>query len=85
MSEPTPVKPQLTFRDEDVKNLRNFLEFVRDHATFKMDMEDSILLGRYVAWMQQHIKRVHDHVMELVQVIEPVAKQPAKSSKAKAE
>jgi hypothetical protein len=64
-------KPQLTFSDSDVKNLKAFLEFIRDNATFKTSLEEALLLTRYVQFMQSHIRKVHDHVMELVQVIEP--------------
>jgi hypothetical protein len=71
--------PQLTFTDSDVKNLRSFLELVRDKATFSVNMEDSILLARHIAFMQQHIKQVHDHVMELVRVVEPAKAEPKKT------
>jgi hypothetical protein len=62
--------PPPTFRDEDVKNLKGFLEFVRDKASFKVDLEECLMVNKYVAFMQGHIRKVNDHVMELVRVIE---------------
>ena len=73
---------QLTFTEEDVKNLKTFLEFLRDHASFKVDLEEALRLGKYVAFMHAHMRKVNDHVMELVKVHEaPPAE--AKSKKAK--
>lgn len=76
---------QITFKDDDVKNLKGFLELVRDKASFNLSMEDSVLLTKYVQFMQQHIKAVHAHVMEVISLREPEpSSEPApKPSKAK--
>ena len=65
---------QLTFTTEDVKNLQGFLSLLRDNARFDLDMEESVMLSRYVQFMRSHIKKVNDHVMEFRGVVQEETK-----------
>lgn len=74
---------QAAFKDEDVKNLKAFLEFIRDKASFSVSLEEAVQLTRFVTFMQQHIRNVNDHVMELISVKEPEPEaKPSKGKKA---
>ncbi len=62
---------QLTFTEDEVSKLKGFMEFLRDKTKFTMDMEESVQLYRYIMFMQGHIKKVNDHVMEFRGMIQP--------------
>ncbi len=72
---------QLTFRDDDVSNLKNFLEFVRDKGKFQLDMAEAVQLTKYVQFLQEHIRKVNAHVMELARIIEPAPSESSESTK----
>jgi hypothetical protein len=55
---------QLTFSEEEVKNLKGLMEFIRDKTRFNISMDEAVQLYRYAMFMQSHIKKVNDHIME---------------------
>ncbi len=74
----------MAFAEDDVKDLKGFMEFIRDKATFALSLEESLRLTKYTQFLQSHIKKVYDHVGELRHITEPApAPAPAKKQSAK--
>lgn len=75
---------QNAFTDDDIKDMQNFLQFVRDKARFELDWAESVQLAKYYQFMQQMIRKAHDHVMELKKVHEPESESKPKPRTKKA-
>lgn len=61
----------MTFRQDDVDNLKGFLQFVADRAVFRdLDWADAIQLTRYREFSTGLLRRINAHVMELRSVVD---------------
>lgn len=72
---------QLTFTEEEMKNLKGLMEFIRDKSRFNLSMDEAVQLYRYAVFMQSHIKKVNDHIMEFRGMVQADSVEEAKSSK----
>ena len=66
------------FTEEDAKDLANFCNFVSKHAKFDVDWAEAVMLAKYSQFVQQLVKKIKDHVVELERVIEPPKKKKGK-------
>lgn len=73
---------QVTFTEEDVRNLQGFLQFVADRAVFRdLDWADAIQLSKYRAYTANLLRLLNDHIMELRAVVEPAETESTTTSK----
>lgn len=60
---------QLTFTDEDVRNLKLLGEFLKVKGKFTVDIPDVVDFYKLLVWYNNHTIKVNDHIMELKRVI----------------
>jgi len=72
---------QITFTENEVKQVAAFVQLVYDKATFSgISTKDCIAVPRHFQFMQEHIKKMDAHIMELVRITPA----PTKAKKKKA-
>ena len=60
---------QLTFTEEEVKKTADFVQFVYDHGKFELSTKQSLALTRFFGHMNELIKKMDSHIMELKRVV----------------
>jgi hypothetical protein len=72
-SEPsaTPSKPQITFTEQDVQQMKAFGSFLLSNAKFNLTINDALQLGRYVHFMNQLSQKMEAHILEVRSITKP--------------
>jgi len=74
---------QLTFTEDEVKKTAEFVQFVYDHGRFDVDTKGALKLTRCLTHMNNVIKKMDDHIMELKKVTLPTPTNINKPTKKK--
>jgi hypothetical protein len=67
------------FSEQDKNDLVGFLNFMYKHAEWKFNSEQSFELGKHVMKVNALIKKIDDHVLEVLSVKD--APEPIKKAK----
>lgn len=75
-SEPsaTPSKPQITFTEQDVQQIKAFGSFLLSKATFQLNITEATQLNKYVYFMNQLTSKIEAHILEVVSIKQPEQK-----------
>ncbi len=60
------------FLTEDKSKAVAFIKFVSNNARWNMDTTQAMELNHHLIWFQGMIKKIEDHIFEVVKVHEPV-------------
>lgn len=74
------------FKEDDKKKLVDFLNFVAKKAKFSdLDIKEVIEFYGLLSFCQQTLmKKINDHIVEVVKIHEPIVPEPEKKARARA-
>jgi len=70
--------PELTFTENEVRDLTDFGNFVFNNAKFQCSHKEFINYNKLYTKFVEHLKKCEKHIMELKEVIPPKGKQAPK-------
>lgn len=64
-----PSIPELTFTEEEVQKVANFVNFLYKNAKFdKVSAKDATVISNYFDYMHAHISKLESYILEFMRI-----------------